>query len=43
MRKSQYRRKIDYVASKLGDLPPNLDNEYQFEALLYRLHTSIER
>jgi len=42
MRGSQYRRKIDCVASKLGDLPPNLDDEYQFEALLYRLHTSIE-
>ncbi len=43
MRRSlQYRRKIDYVASKLGDLPPNLDDTYQFEALLYRLHTSID-
>ncbi|MEM2958533.1 MAG: HepT-like ribonuclease domain-containing protein [Candidatus Jordarchaeaceae archaeon] len=40
-RSLQYRRKIDYVASMLGDLPPNLDDRYQFEALLYRLHTSI--
>ncbi|MFB0562077.1 MAG: DUF86 domain-containing protein [Candidatus Lokiarchaeia archaeon] len=42
MRSLQYRRKIDYVASMLGDLPPNLDDQYQFEALLYRLHTSID-
>jgi len=41
-RSLQYRRKIDYVASMLGDLPPNLDDRYYFEALLYRLHTSIE-
>lgn len=25
-----------------GDLPPNLSDQYQFEALLHRLHTSIE-
>lgn len=41
-RNLQYQRKIDYVASMLGDLPPNLDDRYQFEALLYRLHLSIE-
>lgn len=38
----QYRRKIDYVASTLGDLPSNLDDKHQFQALLYCLHTSIE-
>ncbi|MEM3586014.1 MAG: DUF86 domain-containing protein [Candidatus Jordarchaeaceae archaeon] len=37
-----YRRKINYVTSTLGDLPSNLDDKHQFQALLYCLHTSIE-
>lgn len=41
-RLSQYRRKIEYVVSKLTSLPSDLDDVYHFEALLYRLHTSID-
>ena len=37
-----YRRKINYITEKLEELPPNLDNIFYFEALLYRLHTSID-
>ncbi|MEM2144598.1 MAG: DUF86 domain-containing protein [Candidatus Jordarchaeaceae archaeon] len=41
-RSAQYKRKIEYIASKLRNLPPNLDDEYYFDALLYRLQTSID-
>ena len=37
-----YRRKINYITEKLGELPPDIDNVFYFEALLYRLHTSID-
>ena len=37
-----YKRKINYIVEKLSDLPKNLDDPYLFDALLYRLHTSIE-
>jgi len=41
-RLAKYRRKIGYIVEKLGELPPNLDDNFYFEALLYRLHTSID-
>jgi len=37
-----YRRKIDYILDKLRELPSSFDNEFMVDALLYRLHTSIE-
>jgi len=37
-----YQRKINYITEKLGELPPNIDDIFYFEALLYRLHTSID-
>ena len=41
-RARKYRRKIDYIVEKLGNLPQNLEDTYYLEALLYRLHTSID-
>jgi len=37
-----YKRKINYIVNKITDLPQDIENDYMFDALLYRLHTSIE-
>ncbi|MHA1664627.1 MAG: type VII toxin-antitoxin system HepT family RNase toxin [Candidatus Njordarchaeales archaeon] len=41
-RVSTYRRKIEYISEKLGRLPTNLEDEFYVDALLYRLHSSID-
>ncbi len=41
-RLEKYQRKFNYIVSKLSRLPPDLSNEFMFDALLYRLHTSID-
>ncbi|MGQ4892635.1 MAG: type VII toxin-antitoxin system HepT family RNase toxin [Candidatus Njordarchaeia archaeon] len=41
-RLDSYRRKIDYITEKLGDMPDRYDDEFMVDALMYRLHTSIE-
>jgi len=41
-RLEKYQRKFNYIITKLERLPHNLEDEFMFDALLYRLHTSIE-
>ncbi len=37
-----YYRKINYIVNKLSNLPKDLDNDIVLDAVLYRIHTSIE-